>query len=75
MMDFEVHLLLDGETQRIGSAHSNRARGKETVVFEYDDEWLKSADRFELEPDLPLTRGGFAPSPGKTIHGSLGFWD
>jgi serine/threonine-protein kinase HipA len=71
-MDFEVHLSLDGETQRIGSAHSNRARGKETVVFEYDDEWLKSADRFELEPDLPLTRGGFAPSDGKTIHGSLG---
>jgi serine/threonine-protein kinase HipA len=72
MTDFEVHLSLDGETQRIGSAHSNRARGKETVVFEYDDEWLKSADRFELEPDLPLTRGGFAPSDGKTIHGSLG---
>jgi serine/threonine-protein kinase HipA len=72
MTDFEVHLSLDGETQRIGSAHSNRARGKETVVFEYDDEWLKYADRFELEPDLPLTRGGFAPSDGKTIHGSLG---
>lgn len=72
MTDFEVHLSLDGETQRIGSAHSNRARGKETVVFEYDDEWLKSADRFELEPDLPLTRGGFAPTDGKTIHGSLG---
>lgn len=71
-MDFEVHLSLDGETQRIGSARSNRVRGKETVVFEYDDEWLKYADRFELEPDLPLTRGGFAPSLGKTIHGSLG---
>ncbi len=71
-MDFEVHLSLDGETQRIGSARSNRVRGKETVVFEYADEWLKYADRFELEPDLPLTRGSFAPSPGKTIHGSLG---
>jgi hypothetical protein len=34
-MDFEVHLSLDGETQRIGSARSNRVRGKETVVFEY----------------------------------------
>ena len=71
-MDFEVYLSLDGRTQRIGSAHSNRARGKETVVFEYDNEWLKYADRFELEPDLPLTRGGFAPSHGKTINGSLG---
>jgi serine/threonine-protein kinase HipA len=71
-MEFEVHLSLDGETQRIGSARSNRVRGKETVVFEYAEEWFKYADRFELEPDLPLTRGGFAPSPGKTIHGSLG---
>ena len=34
-MDFEVHLSLDGETQRIASARSNRVRGKETVVFEY----------------------------------------
>lgn len=34
-MDFEVHLSLDAETQRIGSARSNRVRGKETVVFEY----------------------------------------
>lgn len=71
-MDFEVHLSLDGETKRIGWAHSNHARGKETMVFEYADEWLQYEDRFELEPELPLTRGGFAPSPGKTIHGSLG---
>lgn len=34
-MDFEVHLSLDVETQWIGSARSNRVRGKETVVFEY----------------------------------------
>ena len=32
-MDFEVHLSLDGETQRIGSARSNRVRGKETVLL------------------------------------------
>ena len=51
-MDFEVHLSLEGETQRIGSARSNRVRGKETVVFEHAEEWLKYTDRFELEPDL-----------------------
>ena len=72
MTDFEVHLSLDGETRRIGCARSNRVQGKEIVVFEYADEWLQDANRFELEPDLALTRGAFAPSAGKAIHGSLG---
>lgn len=72
MADFEVHLSIDGGTRRIGRARSNRARGKETVLFEYADEWLRDADRFELEPELPLTRGGFAPRIGQAIHGSLG---
>jgi serine/threonine-protein kinase HipA len=47
-------------------------RGKETILFEYTEEWLKDADRFELEPGLPLTRGGFAPPDGQSIHGTLG---
>lgn len=72
MADFEVHLSTDGGTRQIGRARSNRARGKETVVFEYADEWLRHADRFELEPELPLTRGGFAPPAGQAIHGFLG---
>jgi serine/threonine-protein kinase HipA len=72
MAGFEVHLSIDGGTRQIGRARSNRARGKETVLFEYADEWLRDADRFELEPELPLTRGAFAPSVGQAIHGSLG---
>jgi serine/threonine-protein kinase HipA len=72
MTDFEVHLSLGGVTRKIGLARSNRARGKETVVFEYAGEWLRDADGFELEPDLPLTRGGFVPPTGQAIHGSLG---
>ena len=72
MTDFEVYLSLGGVTRKIGHARSNRTRGKETVLFEYADEWLRDADCFELEPDLPLTRGGFAPPAGQAIHGSLG---
>lgn len=72
MADFEVHLSVDGGTRRIGRARCNRARGKETVLFEYADEWLRDADRFSLEPELPLTRGGFVPSVDRAIHGSLG---
>jgi serine/threonine-protein kinase HipA len=72
MRDFEVHLSMAGGTRPIGLARSNRVRGKETVVFEYTREWLGDADRFELEPGLPLTRVGFAPPAGQAIHGALG---
>ena len=72
MVDIEVHLGIDGGTRQMGRARSNRVRGKETVVFEYADEWWRDAERFALEPELPLTRGGFAPPAGRAIHGSLG---
>lgn len=72
MTAFEVHVALDGITRLVGRAHSNRARGKETVHFEYDETWLGDPDGFALEPGLPLLRGGFHPSAGQVIHGSLG---
>jgi serine/threonine-protein kinase HipA len=72
MADFEIHLSLDGTTRHIGRARCNRARGKETVLFEYADSWLQAPDRFALEPALPLTRGAFAPPVGSLIHGSIG---
>lgn len=72
MTDFEVHISLDGGTRLVGHARSNRARGKETVHFEYAEAWLRDAERFSLEPGLPLTRGGYQPPAGQSIHGSLG---
>jgi serine/threonine-protein kinase HipA len=72
MADFEVHLSIAGQDRRVGRAWSNRARGKETVQFEYADEWLRDPERFALEPALPLTRGGFQPVAGQAIHGALG---
>jgi len=41
MADFEVHIDLDGRTRPIGLARSNRVRGAETILFEYEDTWLK----------------------------------
>ncbi len=72
MADFEVYLSLGDRPQRIGRARSNRVRGKETVSFEYADEWLGDADRFALDSSMPLTLGGFHPPAGQAIHGSLG---
>ena len=61
MSDFEVHIALNGRTRQVGLARSNRVRGKETILFEYDDAWLNDSDRFSLEPALVMTRGAFAP--------------
>ena len=69
--DFEVHISLHGMTHLVGRARSNGARGKEIVSFEYDDAWLRDANRFPLEPGLPLTRGGYQPPAGQAIHGAL----
>ena len=72
MSDFEVHLSLHGDTRQLGRVRSQRARGKETLIFEYAESWLAAADRFALEPALPLTRGAFAPDDGRLVHGALG---
>ncbi|MBL9153111.1 MAG: HipA N-terminal domain-containing protein [Verrucomicrobiales bacterium] len=72
MSDFEVHLSRDGRDLLVGRARSNVVRGKETVLFEYADEWMEAEDRFPLAPDLPLTRGAFPPPSGLAIHAALG---
>lgn len=72
MADFEVHIDLNGRLHPVGLAHSNRVRGGETILFEYDPAWLKDAERFSLEPALPITRGAFAPPAGLSTFGSIG---
>ena len=69
MNDIEVYVDLSGETFLVGLARINRARGNETMVFEYDRAWLESTNRFALEPGLPLMRGGFSPGAGHSLFG------
>jgi serine/threonine-protein kinase HipA len=72
MADFEVHVDLEGQALPVGLARSNRVRGGETILFEYDDRWLARSDHFSLEPALRLTRGVFAPPAGLPTFGSIG---
>lgn len=72
MSDFEVHIDLAGRTRPVGLARSHRARGTDTILFEYDSVWLSDPARFSLEPALALTRGTFAPPAGRATFGSLG---
>ena len=41
MADFEVHIDLHGRTRQIGLVRSNRVRGTETLLFDYDGAWLE----------------------------------
>lgn len=72
MADFEVHIELGGRTRATGLARSNRVRGTETIIFEYDGARLVDPARFSLEPALALTRGAFAPPAGLVTFGSIG---
>ena len=72
MADFEIHIDLKGRSQLVGMARSNRVRGAETILFDYDDAWLGDPERFSLEPALALTRGAFAPPAGLATFGSIG---
>lgn len=72
MSDFEVHIDLGGETRPVGLCRSNRVRGAETVLFEYDAAWLDHPERLSLEPALPLTRGAFPPPAEQAVFGSIG---
>lgn len=44
-------------TSLIGTLHSERLRGKQLFSFEYDNNWLKSEQVQNLDPDLQLYSG------------------
>jgi serine/threonine-protein kinase HipA len=72
MPDFEAHIDLAGQLHPVGLVRRNIARGAETVVFEYANDWLANPGRFSLEPALAPTRGAFAPPEGQSMFGSIG---
>lgn len=64
MADFEVHIDLDGRARPVGLVRSNRVRGAETILFEYDGGWLDDPDRFGRVPGSGVAgrrrRGGWS---------------
>jgi serine/threonine-protein kinase HipA len=72
MPDIEIHIDLGGHVRHVGLARLNKARGAETITFEYSDGWLTDPDSFSIEPALALTRGTFPPPPGQSLFGSIG---
>jgi len=72
MVDLDVFLDWHGQCRRIGLMRRHAARGRESVTFEYDPEWIGSAESFSIDPSLPIGAGTFRPPAGQEMFGTLG---
>ena len=72
MNEIEVHISIQGDTQRIGTLFRQSARGRESVSFTYHENWLANPQRFSLEPGLQLGEGLFHAGADREIFGSIG---
>lgn len=72
MSDIEVHIDLDGLTQRVGTLYRQDRKGREAVTFAYHESWLSDSKRFSLEPGLMIGEGVFHPGADRAIFGSIG---
>ncbi|MEZ4328885.1 MAG: HipA domain-containing protein [Polyangiales bacterium] len=59
---------LDGPTC-MGLLTATPARGKEVFAFSYDEDWLKSAPRQQLDPSLALYGGPQYPAKSRSSFG------
>jgi len=63
----QVHLGEDA--RRVGILFFDAAGSRQYSAFAYDESWLKAADRFALDPRLPLVAG--PQYPGKARDGAV----
>jgi len=72
MSEIEVHMSLQGQTARVGTLFRQAARGRQSVTFQYHEDWLRHSARFSLEPGLGVGKGMFHPGEGREMFGSIG---
>ena len=73
-MEKEVFVYIDlkNSPALVGRLWTRVKGQKESVSFEYDNEWLKSPDKFSLDPALMLTSGAFHSGAEKPMFGAIG---
>lgn len=64
-----LDVYLGSDARRVGTLHFEAVGSRERSAFSYDDSWLTAADRFALEPGLPLVTG--PQYHGKSKEGSV----
>lgn len=68
----EIDIELDGLTVPVGAMRCVPSRARETVVFEYADDWLTRPERFAIDQGVPLSPGPFVPSVNGEMFPALG---
>ena len=73
-METEIFVYVDiaGVPYLAGRLWARTRKAKESATFEYDPDWLQSADRFSLEPALMLGPGPFHTLSDKPLFGAIG---
>ena len=67
-----VYVALGGASKFCGRLWARARKGQESASFEYDEGWLRAANRFSLEPALSLGPGSFHTGQGKALFGAIG---
>jgi len=70
--EIEVHISIEGVTQRVGTLYRQSAKQRESISFTYHENWIDNARRFSLEPGLKIGDGVFHPGVNREIFGSIG---
>lgn len=52
-----LQVYVGNEARLVGTLHHDQNGAREHAAFVYDETWLSAADRFALEPNLPLVAG------------------
>lgn len=72
-MDQAILVFVDlmGNLERVGYLWSHLHRGRESMSFEYDRNWLTHPKRFALDPALKLISGSFHTNSDKPLFGAI----
>ncbi len=66
-----VYVDLEGTVIKVGRLWDHYRSGKESVSFEYDQNWLEHPKHFSLDPALKLVAGSFHASSDKPLFGAI----
>ncbi len=69
-----IHVCLDDDARLVGELRYGQHGSRESAAFAYAAQWLASADRFEIDPALPLVTGfqyHKRTADGSLFHGAF----
>jgi serine/threonine-protein kinase HipA len=69
-----IRVFLGEDERRIGTLYFDAAGARQHSAFAYEDSWLTAADRFAVDPGLPLVAGPQYPGTlrdGSVFHAAI----